>query len=77
MKEIKAIIQESMLPKVVEALRGHPGFAGTINGDGVLEVKSAKLAGETTLAHFIRMVGEAQSRRAGDLDAGEHSVGAG
>ena len=28
MKEIKAIIQEFMLPKVVEALRGHPEFPG-------------------------------------------------
>lgn len=43
---------------------GTPVFAGTINGNGALEVKSTKLAGETTLAHIIRMVGEAQSRRA-------------
>jgi Cd2+/Zn2+-exporting ATPase len=43
---------------------GTPVFAGTINGSGALEVKSTKLAGETTLAHIIRMVGEAQSRRA-------------
>ena len=28
MKEIKAIIQEFMLPKVVEALRAHPEFPG-------------------------------------------------
>lgn len=28
MKEIKAIIQEFMLPKVLEALRGHPEFPG-------------------------------------------------
>ena len=28
MKEIKAIIQEFMLPKVVEALRTHPEFPG-------------------------------------------------
>lgn len=28
MKEIKAVIQEFMLPKVVEALRGHPEFPG-------------------------------------------------
>ena len=39
-------------------------FAGTINGDGALEVEATKLAGETTLAQIIRMVGEAQSRRA-------------
>lgn len=39
-------------------------FAGTINGDGALEVRSAKRAEDTTLAHIIRMVDEAQSRRA-------------
>ena len=39
-------------------------FAGTINGEGALEVEVTKLAGESTLAQIIRMVGEAQSRRA-------------
>ena len=39
-------------------------FAGTINGDGALEVESTKPASDTTLAHIIRMVGEASSRRA-------------
>ncbi len=39
-------------------------FAGTINGDGVLEIRSTKKASDTTLAHIIRMVGEASSRRA-------------
>jgi Cd2+/Zn2+-exporting ATPase len=39
-------------------------FAGTINGDGALEVTTTKAAGDTTLAHIIRMVGEASSRRA-------------
>jgi Cd2+/Zn2+-exporting ATPase len=39
-------------------------FAGTINGDGLLEVRSTKPAFDTTLAHIIRLVGEAQSRRA-------------
>ena len=38
-------------------------FAGTINGDGAIEMKSTKGAGSTTLAHIIRMVSEAQSRR--------------
>lgn len=28
MKEIKAVIQEFMLPKIVEALRAHPEFPG-------------------------------------------------
>lgn len=43
---------------------GSEVFAGTINGDGVLEIDCTKAAGDTTLAHIIRMVGEAQSRRA-------------
>ena len=43
---------------------GDAVFAGTINGDGALEVKSTKPAGDTTLAHIIQLVGEAQSRRA-------------
>ena len=43
---------------------GDEVFAGTINGDGALVVESTKAAGDTTLAHIIRMVAEAQSRRA-------------
>lgn len=43
---------------------GSTVFAGTINGDGVLEIECTKLANDTTLAQIIRMVGEAQSRRA-------------
>jgi Zn2+/Cd2+-exporting ATPase len=43
---------------------GAPVFAGTINGDGALEVSSTKVAGQTTLANIIRMVGQAQARRA-------------
>jgi len=39
-------------------------FAGTINGDGAIIVRSTKPAGETTLAHIIRLVGDAQSRKA-------------
>lgn len=43
---------------------GDAVFAGTVNGESALEVKSTKPAGDTTLAHIIRLVGEAQSRRA-------------
>ena len=39
-------------------------FAGTINGDGALHIESTKTAGDTTLAGIIRMVGQAQTRRA-------------
>jgi len=38
-------------------------FAGTINGEGALEVKSTKRAEDTTLAHIISLVEAAQSRR--------------
>ena len=48
----------------VAKTEGAQVFAGTVNGDGSLEIESTKLAGETTLAQIIRMVGEAQSRRA-------------
>ena len=43
---------------------GSSVFAGTINGEGVLEVESTKSANDTTLAHIIRLVEEAHSRRA-------------
>lgn len=43
---------------------GSPVFAGTVNGAGALEVRSTKVSEETTLAHIIRMVNEAQQRRA-------------
>lgn len=42
---------------------GDAVYAGTINGDGALEVESTKPAEDTTLAHIIRLVAEAQSRR--------------
>lgn len=48
----------------VEKVEGSEVFAGTINGDGALEIEVTRLVGETTLAQIIRMVGEAQSRRA-------------
>lgn len=43
---------------------GDEVFAGTVNGDSALEVQCTKPAPETTLAHIIRMVSEAQARRA-------------
>ncbi len=48
----------------VEKAPGATVFAGTINGDGAIEVESTKAATDTTLAHIIRLVGDAQARRA-------------
>ncbi|MBN8624749.1 MAG: cadmium-translocating P-type ATPase [Planctomycetes bacterium] len=48
------------VPKTV----GEEVFAGTVNGSTALEVESTKLADQTTVANIIRMVGEAQSKRA-------------
>jgi Cd2+/Zn2+-exporting ATPase len=42
---------------------GSAVFAGTINGNGVIDVRSTKRASDTTLAHVIRLVGESQGRR--------------
>jgi Cd2+/Zn2+-exporting ATPase len=39
-------------------------FAGTINGNGALEVRSTKAASDTTLAHIIHMVEAAQAKKA-------------
>ena len=47
----------------VEKQAGSEVFAGTINGDGVIEAKSTKAAQDTTLAKIIQMVGDAQSQR--------------
>jgi Cd2+/Zn2+-exporting ATPase len=48
----------------VHKKKGDDVFAGTINGDGSLYIESTKPAGETLLSNIIRMVGEAQSKRA-------------
>ncbi|MCH2222202.1 MAG: HAD-IC family P-type ATPase, partial [Dechloromonas sp.] len=41
----------------------HRVYAGTINGTGVLEVKVARRAQETTLARVMQMVTEAEAQR--------------
>ena len=43
---------------------GSDVFAGTVNGDGAVEFTTTKAAGDTTVAHIVKMVGEAQSNRA-------------
>ncbi len=48
----------------VEKESGDNVFAGTINGDGLLEIETTKAADDTTLARIIKMVGDAGSKRA-------------
>jgi Cd2+/Zn2+-exporting ATPase len=43
---------------------GDAVFAGTINGNGALEIECTKPEGDTILAHIIRMVDESYGRRA-------------
>jgi Cd2+/Zn2+-exporting ATPase len=48
----------------VDKKPGATVFAGTINGEGSLEIKVTKASGDTTLARIIRLVAEAQAQRA-------------
>ena len=48
----------------VEKEIGEPVFAGTINGDGVLEIEVTKLSSDSTIARVQKMVEEAQSQKA-------------
>lgn len=47
----------------VDKKAGDMVFAGTVNGNGALEVETTKAADDTTVAHIVRMVEEAQTRR--------------
>ncbi len=43
---------------------GDPVFAGTVNGNGAMEIRVTRLAKDTTLARIVQMVEEAQSSKA-------------
>lgn len=48
----------------VEKSSGDQVFAGTINGEGSLEIRVTKEATDTTLARIVKLVTEAQSQKA-------------
>lgn len=48
----------------VEKTVGDAVFAGAINGEGALEIRVTKVAGDTTVARIIQMVEDAQQQRA-------------
>jgi len=48
----------------VDKHAGDEVFAGTINGSGALEILVTRMAADTTLAHIVRLVEQAQRQRA-------------
>ncbi|RYG64264.1 cadmium-translocating P-type ATPase, partial [bacterium] len=59
----------------VEKVVGDGVFAGSINGDGSLEVEVTRLANDTTLARVVQMVEEAQSQKAASQTFAERFEG--
>ena len=53
--------QTALRPQALAA--EHRVFAGTINGNGAMEVQVSRLASDSTLARLVRMVGEAETRK--------------
>ncbi|MCC6536556.1 MAG: cadmium-translocating P-type ATPase [Bryobacterales bacterium] len=58
----QAMITGEALPSRKAA--GDTVYAGTMNGDGLLDVRSTRAASDTTLARIVRMVEGVQHRRA-------------
>ncbi|MES2659708.1 MAG: heavy metal translocating P-type ATPase [Verrucomicrobiota bacterium] len=47
----------------VDKVPGDAVFAGTVNGEGSLRVRVTKVAGDSTLARIIQLVGEAEDQK--------------
>ncbi|NUM74645.1 cadmium-translocating P-type ATPase [candidate division KSB1 bacterium] len=47
----------------VEKQAGDPVFAGTVNGEGALEIEVTKLSKDSTMARVVQMVAEAQTQK--------------
>lgn len=67
-KIVEGISEINQAPVTGESIpvtksKGDTVFAGTINSDGTLIIKSTKMVGNTTLATVARLVEEAQLRR--------------
>ena len=56
----------------VDKAPGDPVFAGTINGEGALEVRVTRLAKDSTLARVMKMVEEAQAQKSPTQQTVEH-----
>ncbi|WP_165874311.1 heavy metal translocating P-type ATPase [Rubrobacter taiwanensis] len=63
---VSAVDQSPITGESAPVIRreGDEVFAGTINAEGALEVRVTRRAGETTISRIVRMVEEAQERRA-------------
>lgn len=63
----EALVNQALITgesAAIEKREGDPVFAGTINENGMIEVRTTRAASDTTLARMIRMVEESQTRRA-------------
>lgn len=58
---VNNIARASLRPEGLAA--EHRLYAGTINGNGVLEARVTKLSADSTLARLVRMVGEAEAQK--------------
>jgi Cd2+/Zn2+-exporting ATPase len=61
--EKEAAAGADAFPDFAKAPEQHRVYAGSINGAGALDVRVARLAGESMLARIVRLVAEAESQR--------------